>query len=997
VGRWKSVMGRSVCWSAVVCVGLAFLFVGNVRAGEFPPRACCTADSCRLYVIAGPTGSTYLEMAARLKKLLEEPTPGEPVMQVKLLSTHERGYPLHGSVHNLFYLMHLAGLTEGIGNGRALHNSLEDEDLAYVGRCSMALTQADVAFLTYAGILQSRMMMERALGQANREPDIGAAVPQQRIVEQYRTRLCQSGNDSSGSRDWLFSPEFHCGQGGRTRLSAVVSLYREALHLVVRYPLGLTDMSQLSDFKVFVGPLGSGTRVTATSILNASGLKVDRFAALPLDTDTPPDYLGAIDCTRGQTLDAFFAVSTPPFFPVRTEADSGGKNRFVELLRDREAHLHSLPTANLLRLTEMFPLFASMEIPAESYPGQTAAVSTVGIDVLLVVPDDFPPSLVRFLLEKLLLNESKLREMVPIVAPTLRMPVSLGFSGLEESLALSAITVRSGATDAEVPARQRIPYHGGTTQFFELDHFGDNVSSPGLIGGTVVALRRVSNAVQYGWSENAHLALLFSIVFGILLLLAALPRSRVWVIRAVNAHPFGAATAAIVILLLFAGTLTFLAEHRRSDFFSNPAEALFSVVVYLFSGFEDRAPVTFFGRAGSTTILVISPLMVALLTGAVFRLVQRQISEGYIIPRRLSNHYVVCGWNDRALGIVLQLRDELLEKMKETAPIVIVGVPKHENAFAEAREQHPDFMHDVRIIARKPTDPMALYHAHVARSRAVIVLAEGENDDVASLVVATLKSLRSGWEPERNSLLFRARMALLLAAAWGLTFWHRAVGRAQDLGSEGKEPVSTAQQAGELARTWRIGWREPVVLVESLEMSGALQDQQSYGAGSNYLGKPQDALRTFAQQGSVGPNYRVLKGERLRTRALAAAARSGRGGVVEALFQLLTFGSDTNEIYEVKVAQLFSPRRFAQLATMTSEAGIPFAYLSRELYRVSAGKWKSPMVCVSHRPEGDRRFRTNPGHLAGTDSDRANERCGLVSYRDSLLVMAYSKPSRRWR
>jgi len=205
------------------------------------------------------------------------------------------------------------------------------------------------------------------------------------------------------------------------------------------------------------------------------------------------------------------------------------------------------------------------------------------------------------------------------------------------------------------------------------------------------------------------------------------------------------------------------------------------------------------------------------------------------------------------------------------------------------------------------------------------------------------------------------------------------------------------ERVRELVRRWRTGWREPVVLVESLETSGALQEQRSYSGGSRYLGQPQDALDTFRQQGSVGPNYKVLRGERLRTRTLAAAARSGRGGIIESLFHLLTFGSESNEVYEVRVADLLTRRRFAGIGGDGEEGGVPFAKFTRELYRVSASAWRSPVICLAHRPESHTRYRTNPEHVTADAGSSPDDRGGLIYYGDSLLVMAYGKPSRKWR
>lgn len=103
---------------------------------------------------------------------------------------------------------------------------------------------------------------------------------------------------------------------------------------------------------------------------------------------------------------------------------------------------------------------------------------------------------------------------------------------------------------------------------------------------------------------------------------------------------------------------------------------MFSVVVYLLSGIEDGGPDTLPGKIGAAVILCVGPLLIAYVTGLFVGALQKQLLRGFVIPRVLRNLYVIYGWNERALGIILQLRDESIERQGEKYPIAIIGSPE---------------------------------------------------------------------------------------------------------------------------------------------------------------------------------------------------------------------------------------------------------------------------------------------------------------------------------
>jgi len=734
-------------------------------------------------------------------------------------------------------------------------------------------------------------------------------------------------------------------------------------------------MSRVSDLRVFMGSRGSGSRITATAVLNAIGLTESNLDRFEVDYESSSfDYKDAIAGIRQQHIDAFFAVSLAPFLvPIEVNQpgirDSSGDS-FRDLLAQGYGYVHPLQSNLISRMTGLFPLYSSIEIKPGTYPNQPEAISSIAVHVLLVATAKFPSEMVSLLLELISLEEDSLASGTENELER-EITIELGFAGY--------VGRNSGKTRGqEGPAaggRYLIPYHSGVGDFLSLSPSMKTVSETTFPERLQLQSRKLWSKLLYQFHEREHLLLFVFLATMFFVVQIGIPRNRIWLIRRINSRPFRSAVEGMFLLLLFAGTLTFLSEHRRSDFFSNPAEATFSVIVYLLSGFEDRAPSSLTGRMGSTIILVVSPLMIALLTGAVVRLVQRQISAGYVIGRRLKNHFVVCGWNDRALGIILQLRDKLLEKMKDTAPIVVVGRAEDDVGFGDVRERYGEYMQDVFFVSHPSTDPLALYRANVAKARAVIVLAKGDDDAHTALTVAALNSLAKGWRPETKNRWKTVRLRFLQFSAFVfLVFRSRFSTRVSSVG--------LFQGSKKLGEEWDLGWKRPAVIVESAH-GGALE-----------------SFDKDFKSSSMARHYRLLRTQEIHTRAIATAARSERGGLINALFDLLTFDVATNEMHQIKVSEIFSFQEWKQISGCKAIDGlhwVPFSAVVAAVYRKTLYDMSTSAIPVGMRHKGTGEFATNPIQECEDGSTGWDCPAGWVGFQDELLVMAYIRPGKQGR
>jgi TRAP transporter TAXI family solute receptor len=198
----------------------------------------------------------------------------------------------------------------------------------------------------------------------------GASVANLQLLGDGKVQLALAQNDIA----------FYAAQGSTLaafrgkplpKLRAVLSIYPEYVHIVASQASGVSSVAGLRGKRVALGPEGSGTEQNALQILEAHGLRpADLSGAARIDT-----VQAATRMRAGQLDDAFFTVGA-------------GSGLVRELLADGRAHLVAVPRADIARLRTRLPFYWLDEIPAGTYLGQTAAVSTPSLRVLLVTTEE---------------------------------------------------------------------------------------------------------------------------------------------------------------------------------------------------------------------------------------------------------------------------------------------------------------------------------------------------------------------------------------------------------------------------------------------------------------------------------------------------------------------------------------------------------------------------------------------------------------------------------
>ena len=170
------------------------------------------------------------------------------------------------------------------------------------------------------------------------------------------------------------------------RLRAIAVLQIPAVHLVVRPDLRIRDVAGLRGRRVGVGPVGSGTALTAEMVLGAVGLSRTDIRAEGLSFDEGARRM------IGGTLDAMFDDAIYPAEAIRTVTAAGGR-------------LVPITGPSIEQLLRRYPFFRATTIPPGSYPRTTDPTPTIGLDSVLVcrrdLDDDFVYELTRLFFDVL--------------------------------------------------------------------------------------------------------------------------------------------------------------------------------------------------------------------------------------------------------------------------------------------------------------------------------------------------------------------------------------------------------------------------------------------------------------------------------------------------------------------------------------------------------------------------------------------------------------------
>ena len=151
--------------------------------------------------------------------------------------------------------------------------------------------------------------------------------------------------------------------------STVAALYMEQVQIVTTNP-AIKTVADLAGKSVSIGAPGSGVYFNAIDVLGAYGLTED---------DIKPTYQSfgdSADALKNGQIDAAFIVAGAPTTAI------------MDLSTTKAAYLVSLDDAHIDELLAASPYYTKHIIPAGTYNGQDADVTTVAVGAVILARDD---------------------------------------------------------------------------------------------------------------------------------------------------------------------------------------------------------------------------------------------------------------------------------------------------------------------------------------------------------------------------------------------------------------------------------------------------------------------------------------------------------------------------------------------------------------------------------------------------------------------------------
>ncbi|MBN1828701.1 MAG: TAXI family TRAP transporter solute-binding subunit [Deltaproteobacteria bacterium] len=167
----------------------------------------------------------------------------------------------------------------------------------------------------------------------------------------------------------------------------IASLYPEVIQILILKSSGIKSVAGLKGKRVIPGDRGSGTAVDAENICKSAGLTFNDFGAL--------DWLsfsGISQRMKDGQADAGFITAGIPTAAV------------MELSSTTDIDIINMDDGLIKKITDAWPFYAKVTIPAGTYRGQDKNVNTVAVMAQWVtdsaIPDDVVYELTKALWEE---------------------------------------------------------------------------------------------------------------------------------------------------------------------------------------------------------------------------------------------------------------------------------------------------------------------------------------------------------------------------------------------------------------------------------------------------------------------------------------------------------------------------------------------------------------------------------------------------------------------
>jgi hypothetical protein len=173
-------------------------------------------------------------------------------------------------------------------------------------------------------------------------------------------------------------------------MSVIATLYPEIVQVVVAAGSPIKSFADLKGKKMGVGAPGSGTEANFRQLLDAYGMKKEDVNAQYLS------FSESAEAFKDKHIDAFIVTAGIPNAGI------------MDVSTQNEIRILDIPTDVAGKMTQKYPFLAGVKVPANTYKGQTADVSTVAVNAVLIAGSQLKDDMVYNLTKALFENQAEL-------------------------------------------------------------------------------------------------------------------------------------------------------------------------------------------------------------------------------------------------------------------------------------------------------------------------------------------------------------------------------------------------------------------------------------------------------------------------------------------------------------------------------------------------------------------------------------------------------------
>jgi uncharacterized protein len=181
----------------------------------------------------------------------------------------------------------------------------------------------------------------------------------------------------------------------------IATLYPQYFQIVTTADSGIESLDQLKGRGLTTQPTGNTGEAITAHLVEAAGLSYDDLAGVDFVS-----YNDSVALLKDGNSEVFTLGTTVPASAI------------MDLASARDVKLLEVDDAILAKMKELNPGYQRTEIPAGSYPGQDAAVPTIGYATHVIARCDLPAETVTGILEQIVGNQQDLAAVATAIADT---------------------------------------------------------------------------------------------------------------------------------------------------------------------------------------------------------------------------------------------------------------------------------------------------------------------------------------------------------------------------------------------------------------------------------------------------------------------------------------------------------------------------------------------------------------------------------------------------